>query len=283
MLRIIVHGGAGDIKSEEEVPIRVDVCKKACSTGFSVLKNGKSSIDAVVEAVKVFEDHPLFDAGRGSYLNEEGNVEMDAGIMDGSTLNMGAVSAVTCVKSPVELARFVMEKSEHNFLTGKGAEAFAKEMGMQFEPLQYFLTERTVKLYRKTRFGDTVGAVALDGTGKIAVAVSTGGVPFKHLGRVGDSPLVGSGFYANDSFGSVATGIGEDIMRLVLSVRIGFYLEKMDLDKAVAQSIKDLDVINGKAGLIALDKMGNISFHYNTKGMFHAYMREDLEECVGGI
>jgi beta-aspartyl-peptidase (threonine type) len=283
MLRIIVHGGAGDIRSEEEVPVCVDACKNACSTGFSVLKNGKSSIDAVVAAVKVLEDHPLFDAGRGSYLNEKGNVEMDAGIMDGSTLNMGAVSAVTCVKNPAELARFVMEKSRHNFLTGEGAEAFAKEMAVQFEPLQYFLTERTVNLHEKTLFGDTVGAVALDEEGKIAVAVSTGGVPFKHLGRVGDSPLVGSGFYANDSFGAVATGIGEDIMRLVLSVRIGFYLGEMGLNKAVAQAIKDLDVINGKAGLIALDKTGDISLYRNTEGMFYAYMREDLKECVGGV
>ncbi len=284
MIGIIVHGGAGDIKLNEEVPARIEVCKKASLAGFSLLKKGSSATNAVVAAVKVLEDHPLFNAGRGSYLNEEGDIEMDAAVMNGNTLDIGAVAGIHRVKNPVELARLIMEKSPHNFLIGEGAEAFAKEIGIQFMPFYYFLTERTIK-FHKSKFGDTVGAVALDQSGKIAVAVSTGGTPHKHKGRVGDSPLVGSGFYANGSYGAVATGIGEDIMKITLSARVGFYLDfgKKDLNSAVSQSVKDLDVVNGKAGLIAMDKNGNISFAHNTKGMFYAYIKEGMKQSKGGI
>ncbi len=284
MIGIVVHGGAGNINMNKEVPVRIEVCKKASLAGFSLLKEGNSAVNAVVTAVKVLEDHPLFDAGKGAYLNEDGDVEMDAAVMSGSTLDIGAVAGIRRVRNPVELARFVMEKSSHNFLIGEGAEAFAKKMGMQFMPFYYFLTERTIK-FHKSEFGDTVGAVALDRSGKIAVAVSTGGTPNKHKGRVGDSPLVGSGFYANSSYGAVATGIGEDIMKITLTARVGFYLDfkRKDLNSAVVQSVKDLDTINGKAGLIAMDKNGNISFSYNTKGMFYAYIKEGMEQSKGGI
>jgi beta-aspartyl-peptidase (threonine type) len=285
MKAIIVHGGAGDIKSakrREEVPVRVDIVKESTSRGYSILKNVGSAIDAVVTAVKVLEDNPVFDAGKGSYLNEEGEVEMDAGIMDGSSLSIGAVAGIKRVKNPIELARVVMEKSPYNFLIGEGAEEFGKKFGIKFMPLYYFYTERLIQIF-EGRFGDTVGAVALDDTGRIAVAVSTGGTPNKYKGRIGDSPLVGSGFYANNLYGAVTTGIGEDIMKVVLSFRIMLYYPKIPFENAVRLVIEDLTKVQGHGGIIALDKDGNISFAYNTEGMFRAYIKDGMSEPEGSF
>lgn len=281
MRAIIVHGGAGDAKKAEEIPVRVEVVKESATEGYSLLKNGSSAIDAVVHAVKILEDHPFFDAGRGSYLNEEGEVEMDAGIMEGDTLFIGAVAGIKRVKNPVELAKLVMEKSPHNFLIGEGAEEFGKKYGIEFAPFDYFLTERLIQIW-KGQYGDTVGAVALDDTGHIAAAVSTGGTQNKHRGRVGDSPLVGSGFYANDIYGAVSTGIGEDIMKVVMSFRIMLYYPSISLDESVKKVIEDLAKANGKAGIIALDRNGNISFGYNTKGIFRAFIKDGMTEVEGG-
>jgi len=285
MRAIIVHGGAGDVKSakrREEVPVRVDIVKESTSRGYSILKNSGSAIDAVATAVKVLEDSPVFAAGKGSYLNEEGEVEMDAGIMDGISLSIGAVAGIKRVKNPIELARVVMEKSPYNFLIGEGAEEFGKKFDIEFVPLYYFYTERLIQIF-EGRFGDTVGAVALDDTGRIAVAVSTGGTAKKHKGRVGDSPLVGSGFYANNLYGAVTTGIGEDIMKVVLSFRIMLYYPKIPLENAVRLVIEDLTKVQGHAGIIALDKDGNISFAYNTEGMFRAYIKDGMSEPEGNF
>jgi beta-aspartyl-peptidase (threonine type) len=277
MKAIIVHGGAGDVKKLEEIPVRIGVLKEASAKGYEVLKKGGSAEDAAVAAVKVLEDNPLFDAGRGSYLNEEGEVEMDSAIMNGDALSIGAVAGIHRIKNPIELARVVMEKSQHNFLIGRGAEEFAKENGIEFVPSYYFFTERLVQIW-EGRYGDTVGAVTLDDRGLITAAVSTGGTPKKHVGRVGDSPLVGSGFYANDSFGAVSTGIGEDIMKVVLSFRISLYFPTLSLEQSVQKSIEDLSNANGKAGIIALDKNGNFAFGYNTKGMFRSYIKDGMSE-----
>ncbi len=281
MKAIIVHGGAGKVHTKEEIPPRIKTCKKAALNGFEILKKGRTSIDAAVEAVKIFEDDPLFNAGKGSYLTEKGEVEMDAGIMNGNTLKIGAVSGIKHVKNPIELARAVMEKSKHNFLIGEGAEEFAMKNNLPLVPNEYFITERTKKLFAD-KIHDTVGAVALDEKGVISVAVSTGGTPMKMSGRVGDSPLVGSGFYANERFGAVATGIGEDIMRAVLTFRIALYLEK-GINTAVKEAIAYLTKINGKAGVIALDKNGNIAFKYNTEMMFYAFMKDGMSDPEGGI
>lgn len=281
MKAIIVHGGAGDAKRTEEIPERVDFIKKVAERGYKLLSEGLDAVSVAVEVVKMLEDHPLFDAGRGSYLNEEGFVEMDAGIMDGSNLSIGAVAGVKRIKNPIELARLVMEKSKHNFLIGEGAEKFGKLHGLEFVPPYYFYTERIIKIFEGT-YGDTVGAVVLDGS-KIVSAVSTGGTPNKLVGRVGDTPIVGSGFYANDEFGAVSTGIGEDIMKLVLSFRVSMYLKNHPIEHAVRLCIEDLSRINGHAGIIALDKFGNIGYSYNTKGMFFAYMKEGQESVVGGF
>ncbi|MGB9694591.1 MAG: isoaspartyl peptidase/L-asparaginase family protein [Caldisericaceae bacterium] len=279
MKAIIVHGGAGDAKKLEEVPTRVDVVKEAAYKGFEVMKNGGNSEEAVVEAVKLLENNPLFDAGRGSYLNEEGDVEMDAAIMRGDTLSIGAVAGIHRVKNPIELARKVMKDSPHNFLVGRGAEEFGKSEGIEFAPAHYFLTERVVRIW-EGKYGDTVGAVAIDDEGVITAAVSTGGTENKHVGRVGDSPLVGSGFYANDSYGAVSTGIGEDIMKVILSFRIALYFPELSLEESVKNSIDDLTQAKGKAGMIALDKYGNIAFGYNTKGMFRAFIKDGMTSPV---
>jgi len=282
MKAIIVHGGAGDAKKQSEIPERVEICKQSVVEGFEILRNGGSAIDAVVKSVKILEDNPLFDAGRGSYLNEAGEVEMDSGMMDGSTLNIGAISAVKRIKNPIELARLVMEKSNHNFLTSEGAERFGEEFGIEFAPSYYFLTERITKIWEGI-YGDTVGAVALDDSNRIAAGVSTGGTPNKLRGRVGDSPIVGSGFYSNNLFGAVATGIGEDIMKVVLSFRIMLYLNNEGIENAVKHAISDLSQVNGKAGLIAIDDNGNIAFYYNTQGMFRAYIKEGMSGPVSNF
>ncbi|MGB9794029.1 isoaspartyl peptidase/L-asparaginase family protein [Caldisericum exile] len=281
MRAIIVHGGAGDAKRTEEIPERVDFVKKVANDGFDLLKSGLNAVEVAVRVVKMLEDHPLFDAGRGSYLNEEGFVEMDAGIMDGSTLSIGAVAGIKRLKNPIELARLVMEKSHHNILIGDGAEKFALENGLEFVPPYYFYTDRIIKIFEGT-YGDTVGAVVLDGN-KIVSAVSTGGTPKKHVGRVGDSPIVGSGFYANSEFGAVSTGIGEDIMKVILSFRISLYYPNYSISDAVKKCIDDLSGINGHGGLIALDKNGNIGYSFNTKGMFFAYMKDGQDTVVGGF
>jgi beta-aspartyl-peptidase (threonine type) len=279
MKAIIVHGGAGDAKRKDEIPERVDFVKTVAKTGFELLESGKNALDVAVMAIKMLEDHPLFDAGKGSYLNEEGFVEMDAGIMDGLTLSIGAVAGVRKVKNPIELARLVLEHPKHNFLISDGAEKFARANGIEFVPPYYFYTERITKIFEGT-YGDTVGAVVFDGE-RIVSAVSTGGTPNKLLGRVGDSPVVGSGFYANNEFGAVSTGIGEDIMKLLLSFRIALYYPQNSLEDATKMCIDDLTRIGGKAGLISLDRFGNIAYARNTEGMFVAYMREGQGEVFG--
>ncbi len=281
MKAIIVHGGAGKVHTDKEIPPRIETCKKAAETGYRMLKEGKSSVDAAVNAVKIFENDPFFNAGKGAYLTEKGEVEMDAGIMNGSTLENGAISGIKHIKNPIELARVVMEKCKHNFLISDGAEEFAMKNGFTLAPNEYFITERKKELF-KAKVGDTVGAVAIDDSGIITAAVSTGGTPMKMQGRVGDSPLIGSGFYANNLYGAVATGIGEDIMRAVLSFRIMLYINK-GIEQASAETINYLTSIKGKAGIIALDKNGNITFKYNTEMMFYAFMKDGMKNAKGGI
>jgi beta-aspartyl-peptidase (threonine type) len=281
MKAIIVHGGAGKAHTEEEIPQRIETCKKAAEAGYALLIKGKSSVDAAVEAVKVFENDPFFNAGRGSYLNQKGEVEMDAGIMNGKNLKIGAVSGIKHIKNPIELARVIMEKSKHNFLIGQGAEEFAMKIGLELVPNDYFVTERTKKLFQ-AKVNDTVGAVALDDEANIAAAVSTGGTPMKMQGRVGDSPLAGSGFYANEKYGAVATGIGEDIMRAVLTFRVMLDLNE-GIENATSKAIEYLTGINGKAGIISLDINGNIAFKYNTEMMFYAFVKDGMKNPAGGI
>jgi len=262
---------------------------------MNCLLNHNSALDAVEVAVRCMEDNPAFDAGVGSVLNAEGEIELDAAIMDGRTLNAGAVAAVKNVKNPVSLARKVMENSDHVFLVGEGANKFAALQG--FEKFDGLLVKRELsrwkklhKKYRETmKFSDnngTVGAVAIDAYGNIAAATSTGGTPFKLPGRIGDSCLIGCGLYADNKVGGVsATGYGESIIKVTLSRVICELLEKgLTAQKAAEQSVKMLEKkINGRGGVIVLERKANVGVFYNTPKMARAYMKEGSNAPISSV
>ncbi len=292
---IIVHGGAGawDLNSEK-LREAMAVCRSAAKLGQDLLSCGHSAIDAVEAAVRVLEDSPLLDAGIGSYLNAAGEVEMDALIMDGRDLNTGAVAAVRRVRNPISLARRVMDGTEHNLLVGAGAEAFADSIGFprcavddllvgseleRFLALKQQETYETIEIFNQPgAMGDTVGAVALDINGNLAAATSTGGTRKKLPGRVGDSPLVGSGGYADNLTAAVsATGYGEALMKIVISKRVCDLVEGgMNASDACASAIQLLEQrVSGLGGLIAIDASGNIGFNFNTDAMPYAFATGD--------
>jgi len=286
---ILVHGGAWNIP-DELVEAHIKGVEKAASIGWEVLKNGGSALDAVQEAVKTMEDDPTFDAGKGSFLNEEGFVELDAIIMDGATLNVGAVAAVRNIKNPVVLARKVMELTEHVLLVGEGANKFAKKIGMKTVDLSELVLEREIERWKKFKEGEisieklfeqtprgTVGAVALDKHGNFAAATSTGGVAGKMVGRVGDTPIVGCGAYADNNYGAVSsTGHGEKIMKIVLAKEvINFIAQGCSAQEAADKGIKLIwERLKGRAGVIVIDKNGNIGISYNTPRMAYAYVKK---------
>jgi L-asparaginase / beta-aspartyl-peptidase len=287
MFAIAIHGGAGtlsrsDMTAEQEAEYRAGL-EAALQAGYSQLARGGASLDAVVAAVRVLEDNPLFNAGRGAVLNRDGVAELDASLMDGRTLAAGAVTGLQHVKNPIDLARRVMEKSPHVMLVGAGAEEFAKSQGIELVPNEYFRTPtRQQQLERNLRgavsrenelgaFG-TVGAVALDLAGNIAAATSTGGMTGKRWGRVGDSPIIGAGTYANnDSCAVSATGHGEYFIRTVVAHDICAQVEYLEIPLAKAVD----NVLNGKmkklggnGGVIAIDRAGEIVLEFNSEGMF---------------
>lgn len=283
----MVHGGAGRI-SDERSSSYAEGVRKAAEIGIEVLRHGGSALDAVTEAVAFMEDDPTFNAGRGSVLNREGFVQMDAIIMDGSSLSFGAVASVTRVKNPVRLARAIMERTEHNMFAGEWADLLAESLNIEVVEPSYFIMERRRREWEEMRLEkmrpddeflhSTVGAVALDEDGNVAVATSTGGTPMKMPGRVGDTPLVGSGAYADNLLGGAsATGLGESIMRVVLSKRV-LDLAIMGLDPArAAESALEMmrERVGGSAGLIILDRKGNAAVAYNTPTMAFAFNEED--------
>jgi beta-aspartyl-peptidase (threonine type) len=287
---IVVHGGAGGWSGG---PGRLEEARRACvaaaETGRDVLARGGSALDAVEAAVNILEDCPALDAGRGSYPNAEGFVEMDALIMDGRDLSMGAIAAIQRVRHPISLARRVMLDSGHNFLVGAGAEAFADSIDFPRCDVSELLVGDSIE-HRELAgandggLGDTVGAVALDAHGNLAAATSTGGTPNKRPGRVGDSPLVGSGAYADNwTAGVSATGYGEALMRVVISKRV-CDLVGMGLSAAAAcaAAIRLLEErTGGEGGLIAVDAHGQVGFAYNTQAMPHAYAIDDGPVIVG--
>jgi beta-aspartyl-peptidase (threonine type) len=295
---LIVHGGAGDIP-EEMHQNRVDGCREAARVGWDVLRRHGSALDAVEAAVRTMEDDPTFDAGYGSVLNASGEVEMDAIIMDGRDLNLGAVMAVKRVRHPVTLARLVMTESEHTILVSLGAENFALEHGIPLCPNWDLIVTRERERYDATRSlvsearacrltahdqskarlrdqpGDTVGAVALDSDGHLAAATSTGGTFNKHPGRVGDSPLVGSGAYADDRVGAVsATGEGEDLMKIVISKSICDFLDRgMTAQEAAEVAVSLLGQrTSGRGGVVVLDRQGGIGIAHNTPYLVYAHI-----------
>jgi L-asparaginase / beta-aspartyl-peptidase len=287
MATIVVHGGAWDIP-ETEHEAHLNGCKMAAAAGNQVLIDGGTSLDAVEKAVRCLEDDPTFDAGRGSFLNAAGEVEMDAIIMHGKDLRFGSVAAVRNIRHPITLARHVLQDTNHCMLVGQAAVDFARSIGMEMVPTSDLLTEREIErwnLLRKEKGYDqrsafapadpkrpmgTVGAVAMDDEGNISAATSTGGTPNKMPGRVGDSPLVGCGTYAdNQTAGVSVTGYGESIMKVTLARRVCGNIEKgLGITTAAEEAISYLgNRVNGLGGVVVIDRKGNWTHHFNTPHM----------------
>ena len=277
---IIVHGGAGNwIPESSRLDQAILACRKSAAAGQEVLTAGGSAVEAVERAVRILEDDPALDAGRGSYPNIRGQIEMDALIMDGSTLNLGAVGAVQRIRNPITLARLVMTDNEHNFLVGAGAEDFAESAGIkrcELEDLIYHWPDNSeaglASTQRRDPTSDTVGAAACDVYGNLAAATSTGGIRNKFPGRVGDSPLVGSGAYADNSTAAVsATGDGESLMKIVISKQVcDFVANGLSAGQACADAINILgDRVQGAGGVIAVDHHGGVGSAFNTEAMPH--------------
>jgi L-asparaginase / beta-aspartyl-peptidase len=263
---IIVHGGAGPIR-DDSLPARLDGCKTAALAAWSVLQQGGTALDAAEAAVIVLEDNPLFNAGTGSTLNSLGRVEMDAAIMESDSLRAGAVAAVSGIKNPIKLARRVMEDGRHVLLSGEGALLFARQAGFPECAPESLISEREIRRW-ESKHG-TVGCVAFDTNGKLAVATSTGGIFNKLPGRVGDSPLLGCGTYAN-SYGAVScTGDGEAIMRILMARDAVQLLQNgIEPGEAAPMAIKNLEVLTGSTGgLILIDRRGKIGYARNTTHM----------------
>lgn len=284
---IIVHGGAWFVPEGKEAAYR-DGCRVAALAGWDVLQGGGSALDAVEAAVRVLEDDPTYDAGRGSYFNLDGEVELDAIIMDGRTLNLGAVAAVRQVRHPISLARKVMEHGEHNFIVGRGAERFAQELGIPLcDPAELLgvYEDASEATWRPPGMsgGDTVGAVALDLAGDLAVATSTGGTPDKRPGRVGDSPLVGCGAYADNELGAAAaTGWGERLMRIVTSKAACDRLATLSAQEAAEDVIRLLERrVGGYGGVILIDREGHVGLAHNTPNMSYAYILPGADVVAG--
>lgn len=290
-IAIIVHGGAGNWSlSADRREEALRACVAAAEAGRALLLRGGSALDAVEKAVNILEDCPVLDAGRGSYPNAEGDVEMDALIMDGRDLSMGAIAAIRRVRYPISLARRVMLDSGHNFLVGAGAEAFADDIDFPRCAVEELLVDdyhddASGVTEPVAALGDTVGAVALDMNGDLAAATSTGGTANKLPGRVGDSPLVGSGAYADNWTAAVsATGYGEALMRVVISKRVcDFVGAGLSAQSACESAIRVLEErTGGEGGLIAVDARGQVGWAYNTRAMPHAYAVGD-EPVVGAL
>jgi len=300
MIGIAIHGGAGtlpraELGSEKERSYRSGLAE-ALDAGFAVLQAGRPSLDAVTRAVMVLEDNPLFNAGRGSVFTFDGKNEMDAAIMDGSTLDAGAVCGVTHIKNPIELARSVMEHSEFVMLYGAGAEEFALSRGVALVPQSYFHTAERWAQLERIRSGDaglsaltishvgTVGAVALDGDGRLAAATSTGGMTGKRYGRIGDSPIIGAGTYADDRSCAVsATGHGEIFIRAAVAHDICARMRfgGRELREAVREVVHaELTALQGEGGVIAIDRHGEIAMEFNSEGMFRASRRAGEEARI---
>jgi beta-aspartyl-peptidase (threonine type) len=312
---IIIHGGAGTILKKNMTPEREQAYKakleEAIRVGYNILNNGGSSLDAVVKTINVMEDSPLFNAGKGAVFTNAETNELDASIMDGKTLNAGASAGTTTVRNPIDLARAIMEKSEHVMLSGKGAETFAKEQGLTIVEPEYFFTERRFNSLKRvkerevikeksaikksalnnfydddiknSKFG-TVGCVALDKQGNIVAGTSTGGMTNKRYGRIGDAPIIGSGTYANNSTcGVSSTGWGEYFMRAQVAHDISALMDYkgLSLEEAAKIVLDKVAELGGDGGIVALDKNGNMVAEFNTAGMYRAQMNDQGELSIG--
>lgn len=294
---IVIHGGAGvmsrDKMSEELRTEYKAKLNEALVLGEKMLKEGAAATDVVVKVINVMEDSPLFNAGKGAVFTHDGVNELDASIMEGKTLNAGAVSGVRDVKNPICAARAVMENSEHVMLSGAGASEFAKLQGLEIVPNKYFYTERRYQslqqLLKKERERTkkdnmgTVGCVVLDQNGNLCAGTSTGGMTNKKYGRIGDSPIIGAGTYANNNTCALScTGHGEYYIRLGFARDISALVEYKNLSVAEAcrEEIKKLSEMGGTGGVIGLDADGNIAMEFNTSGMFRGYIKSSGEKDI---
>lgn len=301
---LVIHGGAGTLVKGLMTPEKeaeyTRALQSALATGYSLLENGQSAMDAVEAAVIALEDTPLFNAGRGAVFTADGTHEMDAAVMDGQTRKAGAVTLVTGIKNPISLARDVMDHSQHVFLAGEGAMRFAASRNYELEPSEYFYDEHRYQQWQNIKDSDTfeldhsmkkegkfgtVGAVALDINGHVAAATSTGGMTNKRWGRVGDSPLIGCGTYAHDATCAVScTGSGEFFIRGVVAYDVSCLMEYkgMSLQEAADTVIHDRVLqIEGDGGLIAVDTKGNVAMPFNTEGMYRAYKTSAGKKGLG--
>ena len=292
---IVVHGGAGTIlkknmSDEMELAYKLKL-EEAINAGYNILEKNGSSKDAVEETIKILENSELFNAGKGSVLSNKGLVEMDASIMNGQNLNAGAISGIKTIKNPISAARLVMEKSEHVFLSGEGAEEFAKLQGLDIINNEYFITETRLKSLlnakkrdsiKDNKFG-TVGCVAIDKFGNITSGTSTGGMTNKKWNRIGDVPIIGAGTYANNNTcGISSTGWGEYFIRNVVAYDISSQIEykKISIDLAAKNTLKKVKDLGGNGGVIGIDKNGNILMDFNTEGMYRGYKKSDGESEI---
>jgi len=300
---LVIHGGAGTITrqsmtAEVEKQYR-DALAEALRTGNAILAKGGTALDAVEATIRVMEDSPLFNAGKGSVFTHDGKNEMDASIMDGRTKAAGSVAGVTIIRNPITAARAVMEKSEHVMMTGRGAELFATQQGLEIVDPSYFWTERRWKALQQElmkekpravldypdekKFG-TVGAVALDQHGNLAAGTSTGGMTNKMYGRVGDAPIIGAGTYAeNESCAVSATGHGEFFIRWTVAHDIAALVKYRGLtvQQAGDEVIhKKLAPVNGEGGVIILDRNGNFAMPFNSEGMYRGHIGTNGEPVV---
>jgi len=302
---LMVHGGAGaldNVRDDKTAFRYLDSIRRTLEHGRDVMALGGSALQAVEACASLLEDDPVFNAGCGSVLNEYGKVEMDAAIMDGRDLSAGAVAAVDNIANPVQLARLVMTESEHVMLISEGAMRFADHCGMERVPEDYFYTTDRVEQLRQARLQHkimldhddaeedtedqkygTIGAIARDPQGNLAAATSTGGIVNKRMGRVGDSPIIGAGVYAdNETCAVSATGFGEDFMRSVISKTIAdfVYMKGMDAKQATAAGIEYLvRKVKGRGGVIVIDSAGNCSSGFTTKKMIHGWIERGGETC----
>ena len=301
---IAIHGGAGTILKSTMTPEKekayLDGLKNAIEAGETILKNGGSSLEAVEKAIRSLEDNPLFNAGKGAVFSNSGKNEMDASIMNGEDLSAGAVAGISNIKNPISLAKGIMQKSEHVFLTGNGAIEFAKSIDSEFEEDAYFFEQMRFDQLQQAKQSDgvfldhttdkfengekkfgTVGAVALDIHGNLAAGTSTGGMTNKKFGRVGDSPIIGAGTYANNETCAIScTGHGEFFIRSVVAYDISCLIEYKGLSLKEACDFVVMDKlvkIGGEGGLIAIDKNGNIEMPFNSEGMYRAKKSNDGE------
>jgi beta-aspartyl-peptidase (threonine type) len=321
---LVIHGGAGTILKKNMTPEKekayIQGMQQALQAGYAVLNGGGTALDAVEAAVRVLEDNPLFNAGKGAVFTNEGKNELDASIMTGHDLKAGSVAGVTTIRNPISAARAVMEKSEHVMMVGKGAEKFAAQEGLEMVDPSYFYTEdrwqgllrvrkedpektqldhdstvspdtATIKKQlsvkqpenRDSKYG-TVGAVALDMHGNLAAATSTGGMTNKKFGRVGDAPIIGAGTYARNQTCAVScTGWGEFFIRLSVAKTVSDLMEykNYSVQKAADELImKQVPALGGDGGLIVVDKNGNFSMPFNTEGMYRGYIKPDGKAVV---